>query len=151
MERQVTQHPNLDHFLPPQETTHATALAELTAGRKVTHWIWWEMPQLKSLGRSRRAYDYGLADLEEAQAFLAHPLLGPRLVELCQAVLRHGDKSADDIMGPVDALKLRSMATLFASVPNTPEVFQSILTQFFDSKACPLTREELSPPFETQR
>ena len=114
----------LDRFLPRQEETHAQALRELRAGRKVTHWIWWELPQLRSLGRSQRAYDYGLADLDEASRYLSHPVLGPRLIEMCEAILAQTDKTAPEILGPIDALKVRSTATLFAATPDAPEVFR---------------------------
>lgn len=133
----------LDRFLPRQAETHAQALGELRSGRKLTHWIWWELPQLRSLGRSQRAYDYGLADLDEATQYLAHPVLGPRLIEMCAALLTHTDRSALDILGPIDALKLRSTATLFARVPEAPEVFQALLDQFFEGSVCPLTQAEL--------
>ena len=142
----MTSPSDLDRFLPPQAQTHATALAELRAGRKVTHWIWWEMPQLRSLGRSQRALDYGLTGIEDARAYLAHPGLGPRLEALCRAVLRHADKSAEEIMGPVDALKLRSMATLFAAAQDGPGIFQEILDQFFDGEGCLPTLTELGRP-----
>lgn len=134
---------DLERFLPRQEATHARALAELKAGRKVTHWIWWEMPQLRSLGRSQRAQDYGLADLDEATRYLAHPVLGPRLVEMCEALLSHPTLDADQILGPVDALKVRSTATLFAASPGAPDVFRDLLDQFYGGTACPLTLERL--------
>ncbi|GAA6165695.1 DUF1810 domain-containing protein [Pelagimonas sp. KU-00592-HH] len=135
---------DLDRFLPRQEATHAQALAELTAGRKVTHWIWWEMPQLRSLGRSQRAHDYGLADLDEASRYLAHPVLGPRLIEMFEALTRHFDSSAEEIFGPVDALKVRSTATLFAAVPGAPAIFGKALSTFYDGEPCPLTAKEIS-------
>ena len=134
---------DLNRFLPQQEATHAQALAELRAGRKVTHWIWWELPQLRSLGRSQRAHDYGLANLNEATRYLGHPVLGPRLIELFEALLSHPDQSAEAILGPIDALKVRSTATLFAAIPGAPTVFQQVLDQFYDGEACPLTLAEL--------
>jgi len=137
--------PNLDRFLRRQEETHAQALAELRVGRKLTHWIWWELPQLRTLGRSRRTHDYGLADLDEATRYLAHPILGPRLVEMSDALLTHSNRTAIDILGPVDALKLRSTATLFAAVPGAPDVFQHLLDQFYDGTSCPSTLAEIHP------
>jgi len=132
----------IERFLEPQAQTHAQALRELTEGRKVSHWIWWEMPQLATLGRSHRATEYGLSGLDEAGEYLAHPVLRARLVELCEAMLQHRDSDAGAILGPVDALKARSMATLFASVPNAPSVFDEILDTFYGGEPCPLTRAE---------
>lgn len=131
---------DLDRFLMPQEMTHAAALAEIRAGLKLSHWIWWEFPQLRGLGRSKRAMDYGIKDLEEATSYLAHPVMGARLVELSMALMMHRDKSPEAIMGPVDALKLRSMATLFAAVPGAPAVFSDILHVFFADMRCPKTK-----------
>lgn len=133
----------VDRFLAPQEATHAQALRELTEGRKVTHWIWWEMPQLASLGRSPRAVEYGLSGLDEAAEYLAHPVLRARLVELCEALLRHRGRDVEAILGPVDAMKLRSMATLFAAVPGAPPVFREVLDAFHDGAPCPLTRAQI--------
>ena len=131
---------DLDRFLMPQEMTHAAALAEIRAGLKLSHWIWWEFPQLRGLGRSKRAMDYGIKDLEEATSYLAHPVMGARLVELSMALMMHREKSPEAIMGPVDALKLHSMATLFAAVPGAPAVFSDILHVFFADMRCPKTR-----------
>ena len=134
----------LEPFVARQAETHAAALAELRAGRKVTHWIWWELPQLRGLGRSPRAFDYGLEDLDEAAAYLAHPVLGPRLIEMCEALLGHADQSAEAILGPVDALKVRSTATLFSHVDNAPDVFRRVLDTFYDGVACSATEAEIS-------
>ncbi|MEQ9692925.1 DUF1810 family protein [Shimia sp. SDUM112013] len=139
----MTDKSDLDRFLGPQDQTHAQALGELRSGRKLTHWIWWEMPQLRSLGRSQRARDYGLADLDEAQRYLAHPVLGPRLVALCEALLLHSREPPESILGPVDALKVRSMATLFAAVPEAPAVFKALLDIFYEGQPCPLTVAEI--------
>lgn len=133
----------VERFLEPQKRTHADALAELQAGRKVTHWIWWEMPQLASLGRSPRAIEYGLSDLAEAQAYLDHPTLRARLVALCNALLTHTRMLPDDILGPVDAMKVRSMATLFAAVPGAPSVFDTLLSEMFNGVRCETTKQAL--------
>ncbi|MEP1536176.1 MAG: DUF1810 domain-containing protein [Paracoccaceae bacterium] len=133
----------MQRFLDAQDGTHAQALAELRAGRKVTHWIWWEMPQLASLGRSSYARDYGIADLDEAAAYLAHPTLRARLIELCDALLDHKGEDPERILGDIDALKVRSMATLFAAVPNAPTVFADLLDTFYNGDRCPLTLAEL--------
>ncbi|SFL70451.1 DUF1810 domain-containing protein [Shimia aestuarii] len=134
----------LERFLPRQDETHARAVAELRAGRKVTHWIWWEIPQLRSLGRSQRARDYGLADLDEAERYLAHPVLAARLIALCDAVLLHEGMAPEAIMGPVDALKLQSSMTLFSAVPGAPDVFERVLVKFFEGQRCALTEAELA-------
>lgn len=134
----------LEPFLDRQAETHDTALAELRAGRKATHWIWWELPQLRGLGRSPRAFEYGLEDLTEAAAYLNHPVLGVRLIEMCEALLSHADQSAEAILGPVDAVKVRSTATLFAHVEGAPDVFRRVLDAFYGGEECPATRAEIS-------
>ncbi len=128
----------------PQEITHATALRETRMGMKVSHWIWWEFPQLRGLGKSKRAHDYGIIDFDEAARYLAHPVLGPRLMEMCMALLLHPDKSAEAILGPVDAQKVRSMATLFSAVPGAPQVFDDILKVFFLGYGCQQTLDQIA-------
>jgi uncharacterized protein (DUF1810 family) len=130
---------DLDRFLAPQGDTHATALRELSAGRKVSHWMWWIFPQLSSLGRSGTARAYGLSGTEEAAAFLAHPVLGPRLVEAARMMLGNRGREAAEVLGEVDAMKLRSSATLFAQVPGAPPEFREILDAFYDGAPDPLS------------
>ena len=135
-------------FHAPQARDYPTALAELRAGRKRSHWIWWIFPQLASLGRSPRAIDYGLRDLAEARAWLADPVLRARLIEATEAVLAHRGAPPEDIMGAVDALKLRSCATLFevaASDPATRAPFTALLDGFYGGTRCPLTLAEIAP------
>lgn len=134
----------LDRFLKPQELTHAKALSELRAGLKLSHWMWWELPQLRQLGKSKRAVDFGLADLQEATQYLAHPVLGVRLIEMCMALMMHSYKSPEAILGPVDAMKLRSMATLFANVPGAPAVFTDLLDAFYGGHRCAATEAALA-------
>ncbi len=134
---------DLTRFHDAQAGTYQTALAELRAGAKQSHWMWFVFPQLRSLGRSGTAKHYGIADLAEAQAYLADPVLGPRLVEAARAVLAHRGRPAEDIMGPVDALKLRSSATLFEAAGGDP-VFGQLLDAFYDGERCPLTLAELA-------
>ena len=105
---------DLDRFVTAQAVNYADALRELRAGRKETHWMWYVLPQLRGLGRSDFAHFYGLTGLEEARAYLAHPILGPRLLDCARAILSHPDRSAERIMGRVDGQKLQSTATLFA-------------------------------------
>ncbi|WP_136684648.1 DUF1810 domain-containing protein [Falsirhodobacter xinxiangensis] len=121
---------SLTRFTDAQEGVWPTALAELKAGRKETHWMWFVFPQLRGLGRSERARFYGIADLAEARAYLAHPVLGPRLSEAAAAVMAHSGP-ADRIMGSIDALKLRSSATLFAAAGGG-DVFERLLSHFYD-------------------
>lgn len=135
--------PSFDHFLQAQDLTHAKALAELRGGLKLSHWMWWELPQLRGLGSSVRAVKFGLADLDEATQYLSHPTLGVRLVENAMALMMHRHTAPEAILGPIDAQKLRSMATLFAAVPGAPEVFQDILDAFFGGMACNKTQQLL--------
>ncbi len=133
---------NLQRFHEAQAGSYATALAELKAGRKQSHWMWFIFPQLASLGRSGTAKFYGIADLAEARAYLADPVLGPRLIACAEAVLSHPGRSAEAILGPVDALKLRSSATLFAlAQPGSAaaRVMQEVLDTFHGGEPCPLT------------
>lgn len=124
---------HLERFVEAQAATYATALAELRAGAKRSHWMWWIFPQLAGLGRSETARFYAIGSATEAQAYLAHPMLGPRLVEATEAVTA-ARGSADGIMGPVDAMKLRSSMTLFASIADDPAVFEAALARFFDDE-----------------
>lgn len=132
--------PGLDRFLPPQDETHAAALSELARGRKESHWMWWTFPQLAHLGRSPTARAYGIADLAEAEAYLGHPVLGPRLTQAARAMLALAGRDAAEVLGPVDALKLRSSATLFAAVPGAGPEFQALIDAFFGGEGDPLTQ-----------
>ena len=133
---------DLSRFHTAQATVFPTALAELQRGRKISHWMWFIFPQLKSLGRSPTAQHFGIEGLEEARAYLVDPVLKDRLKRISRTVLSHPDKTAEAILGPVDALKLRSSATLFREAGGGPE-FQEILDTFYGGKPCPLTMEAL--------
>jgi uncharacterized protein (DUF1810 family) len=122
---------NLDRFIDAQKSTYAVALGELRAGWKQGHWMWFIFPQLTGLGYSSTAQFYAIRDLDEAAAYLAHPVLGPRLIESCEALLLYPERSARDILGSPDDLKLRSCATLFAQVQPPHTVFERILTTFY--------------------
>ncbi|MEM1419994.1 MAG: DUF1810 domain-containing protein [Pseudomonadota bacterium] len=122
---------DLNRFRAAQERDHAQALAELRAGRKLTHWIWYVLPQLRDLGRSERALFYGISDAEEAAAYLADPVLGPRLKECVTAVLQHSDKTAHEIFGSPDDLKFRSCMTLFHLVEPSEPLFRQALDAFY--------------------
>jgi uncharacterized protein (DUF1810 family) len=97
---------DLARFLHAQSGMHEAAVRELMAGRKTGHWIWYELPQLAGLGRSSMSVRYAVSGLDEARAYLAHPNLGPRLVECCEALLAHAGRDAVDILGSIDAVKV---------------------------------------------
>jgi uncharacterized protein (DUF1810 family) len=125
----------LDRFVQAQASVHDQALAELKAGRKTGHWMWFVLPQLRGLGRSSTAQHYGIADRTEAEAYLAHPLLGERLRQCVQATLAHRGRSPERILGEVDALKFRSCLTLFDAVSATPaNVFRDALEAFYGGR-----------------
>ncbi|MDP2739024.1 MAG: DUF1810 domain-containing protein [Pseudorhodobacter sp.] len=128
----------LGRFITAQSGSYATALAELRQGRKVTHWMWFIFPQLAALGRSPMAQRFGIAGLAEARAYLADPVLGPRLHEAARAVLAQPELGAEQIFGPLDALKLRSSATLFEAAGGGPE-FTAILDRLYAKSRCPRT------------
>ena len=130
---------DLSRFIPPQDDTYADALAEIRLGRKTSHWMWWIFPQPASLGVSDRSRFYGLSGRQEAADYLAHPLLGPRLVEAARAMLAHRGRDAADILGEVDAKKLRSSATLFAEVEGAPPEFSQLLDAFAGGEPDPRT------------
>ncbi len=137
---------DLERFVHAQDGCLDLVTAELRAGAKHTHWMWFIFPQLRGLGRSRMAQTYGLTDLDAARGYLAHPVLGPRLRTAVALLLAHPDRTADSMLGPVDALKLRSSATLFALAADDPAPFQDLLDTFFDGQPCPRTQQMLDPP-----
>ena len=124
---------DLDRFVEAQRPVYAAALAELRRGRKEGHWMWFVFPQLTGLGRSATAQHYAIGSLAEAKAYLAHPLLGARLRECCEAALRH-DMRADALLGPVDAVKFRSSMTLFERAAPEEELFVRCLDSFFQGE-----------------
>ncbi len=130
---------DLDRFVTAQAPVWSSVTAELAAGQKRSHWMWFIFPQLLGLGRSGMSVRYALAGLGEARDYLAHPLLGPRLGEASDLVLRHPDRTIQAIFGQVDALKFHSCMTLFAAAAPDRPVFQSTLDVFFDGKSDSLT------------
>lgn len=122
---------NLKRFIDAQQNSYETALSEIKAGRKLSHWMWYIFPQLKGLGRSSTSEYYGLLGIQEAQTYLADPILRARLLEISNAVLTHKDKSAEEIFGSIDAKKLRSCMTLFKEAAPDIDIFNDILIQFF--------------------
>ncbi len=117
-----------------QASSYASALTEIRSGRKRSHWIWYIFPQLKGLGFSHNATFYGLDGLQEATDYLAHPVLGPRLVAISQALLDLPGNNPTTVMGSRDDLKLFSSMTLFALVPGADPVFQKVLDKFFQGR-----------------
>lgn len=122
---------NLNRFIEAQNRDYDIALAEIRAGKKVSHWMWYIFPQLKGLGRSSTSEYYGLSGIKEAQAYLSDPILKARLIEITDAVIAHKDKSAEEIFGGIDAKKLRSCMTLFSTAAPDIPVFEAVLEQFF--------------------
>jgi uncharacterized protein (DUF1810 family) len=136
---------DLQRFVEAQDSggTYERALAELRGGRKVSHWMWFVFPQIAGLGRSPMAARFAISGLDEARAYLAHPVLGPRLLESAAALAEQGDRSAAEILGEVDALKLRSSMTLFARASGYEPVFALVLERFYDGMADPETERRL--------
>lgn len=121
----------LQRFVDAQRDTYDTALAELRAGSKRSHWMWFVFPQVAGLGRSATAQHFAITGLDEARAYLAHPVLGPRLVECTQALVDHGGADAVAVFGSVDAQKLRSSMTLFAHADAGQPLFRAVLDRYF--------------------
>jgi uncharacterized protein (DUF1810 family) len=129
----------LARFVEAQQGIYRQALAELRAGRKRSHWMWFVFPQLKGLGLSSRSLFYGLESVAEARLYLDHVLLGPRLRECTIALLGHQDESAEAMLGDIDATKLRSSMTLFESAGGESEPFGQCLAAFFGGERDPAT------------
>jgi len=123
---------DLERFVQAQAHDHARALAEIAGGRKRTHWMWYTFPQLQGLGGSEMARRYAIRSVAEAEAYLRHPVLGPRLRACAEAALAVEKRSAHEIFGAPDHLKLRSSATLFAAVSPPGSVFHRLLDRYFD-------------------
>lgn len=130
---------DLQRFKDAQEQDYQTALAEIRAGRKQSHWIWYVFPQLKGLGRSAMCAHYGIDGMGEATAYLADGILRERLVEISRALLSLDGSDPVAVMGGIDALKLRSSMTLFSLVPGTDPVFQEVLDRYYGGEPDPLT------------
>jgi uncharacterized protein (DUF1810 family) len=130
---------DLQRFVDAQDRggTYAQALAELRDGRKTSHWMWFVFPQRAGLGLSEMSRAFAIGSPEEARAYVDHPVLGPRLVECAEALLIHQGRSAEEVMGEVDAVKLRSSMTLFARAAPEQPVFAAVLERYFDGEADP--------------
>jgi uncharacterized protein (DUF1810 family) len=130
---------DLDRFVQAQEGIYDQALEELRDGRKESHWMWFIFPQAAGLGRSLTAQAFAIRSPDEGRAYLAHPILGARLSQCTVAILAHEDRSAEQIFGPVDAMKLRSSVTLFGTLAGPDSPYAACLRAFFDDRADPLT------------
>jgi uncharacterized protein (DUF1810 family) len=122
---------DLTRFLDAQNKLYLTAFSEIKKGKKQTNWMWFIFPQIKGLGKSTLSDYYAVADLEEATAFLNHPILAKHLIEISKLLLTLSKKSAENILGELDARKLHSSMSLFVQVENADPVFQQVLDTFF--------------------
>ena len=136
---------DLQRFVAAQNEggTYERALAELRVGRKTSHWMWFVFPQLSGLGSSVMARTYAIGSLAEAEAYLDHPVLGPRLRECAGALGAHGDRPAPEILGEIDAVKLRSSMTLFCRAAPGEPLFPRLLDLFYDGRPDPETERLL--------
>jgi uncharacterized protein (DUF1810 family) len=135
---------DLNRFVAAQRGEYDQAIAEIRSGRKRSHWMWYMFPQFQGLGFSSTSRRYAIKSLVEARAYLSHPVLGPRLLECAEAVLAVQGRSAHDIFGSPDDMKLRSCATLFARVSPAGSVFERLLVQYFNGKRDVKTLELLN-------
>jgi uncharacterized protein (DUF1810 family) len=134
----------LERFVEAQERVYDAVLGELRSGRKRSHWIWFVFPQLRGLGHSPAAQHYGISSLDEARAYLAHDVLGPRLRECARLVAAIDGRSVDEIFGWPDNLKVRSSMTLFARATDDNAEFLAVLDKFYDGEEDPATVERLN-------
>jgi uncharacterized protein (DUF1810 family) len=126
---------DLSRFIEAQEPIYATALRELEHGRKQSHWMWFIFPQIAGLGHSPTSQRFAISSLEEARAYLAHPLLGSRLIECTHTINAVRNRTAHQIFGSPDDMKLRSSMTLFREAANDPSPFKTAIERYFDGKA----------------
>jgi uncharacterized protein (DUF1810 family) len=130
---------HLDRFIAAQHNVYDSALKEVQQGQKRSHWMWFIFPQLLGLGSSQMATKYGISGLAEAKAYLTHPVLGSRLIVITEALLNVKDRSASDIFGYPDNLKLHSSLTLFDAASEHGNIFAKAIDQFFDGRRDPKT------------
>lgn len=139
----------LRRFVLAQESSYKGAISELRRGRKRGHWMWYIFPQLAGLGISPASQKYALRSLDEAAAYLAHPILGPRLLECCRTLLALPENNPTAMLGTPDDIKLRSCATLFAQLPDAPADFRQLLAKFYaghqDQRTLELLQHPLGP------
>jgi uncharacterized protein (DUF1810 family) len=125
---------SLQRFINAQERDYQIALSEIQKGRKRSHWMWYIFPQIKGLGFSETSRFYAIKNIKEAEEYLAHPVLGKRLIEISNELLKLKTNDANQVFGSPDDLKLKSSMTLFGSLPNTDPVFEYVLKKFFDGE-----------------
>ena len=130
---------SLDRFVQAQTLMYPSVLKQIQNGKKTSHWMWFMFPQLRGLGTSTMAHLYGISGLGEAKAYLAHPVLSGRLYELCGELLKHKDKTALEIFGDIDEMKLKSSMTLFALTSKEHTIFDEVLEFFFDGERDAIT------------
>jgi len=134
---------NLTQFIEAQDRIWPAPLDEIRSGQKRTHWAWFVLPQVKGLGRSRFAKTFAIETLDHARDYLAHPMLGHRLVEICEAMLSLETTTAERVLGPIDALKLQSCATLFETAGGAA-VFAQILERYYGGQRCEATLDYIA-------
>lgn len=142
-EELVYRQEGLERFVKAQKRDYQLALAEVRAGKKQSHWIWYIFPQMYGLGHSCYANLYGIRDKKEAEEYLKHKILGKRLREITMALLEHDACSAEDIFGNLDAMKVRSSMTLF-DIVSPEDIFDEILNKFYANQRCDITIRMLS-------
>ncbi len=136
---------DLARFVDAQAGDYDRALAEIQGGRKRSHWMWYVFPQIDGLGFSETTRRYSIKSVAEAEAYLSHPVLGPRLTEIGEAAIAVGGRSALDVFGSPDDMKLKSCATLFAHVAPAGSVFHRLLDKYFNGKGDEKTVRLLGP------
>ena len=134
---------NLKRFVDAQSFTYDRALKEIRNGRKLSHWMWYVFPQFNGLGKSRTSIEFSLNSREEAISYLKHPILRPRLIEITKLFLSTENKTAFEILGSPDDLKMNSSMTLFASIQSDIDLFDSIIRKYFEGERCSLTLKML--------
>lgn len=130
---------NLNRFLSIQLRQYDIALQEIANCKKISHWMWYIFPQFRGLGKSITASVYSIHSIEEAQAYFTHPILGKRLIEISELFFRIENKSAVDILGYTDALKMNSCMTLFANIQDEVTIFNKVIEKFYGNKYCSIT------------
>lgn len=134
---------DLSRFVEAHDRSYSRALEEIREGRKQSHWMWYIFPQIEGLGLSSTSRFYAIADLEEARAYMQHPMLGAHMIEICGVLLGLSANDAEDVMGYPDDLKLRSSMTLFSQAVPSVKIFQQVLDKYFDGKMDQKTLEIL--------
>ncbi len=136
---------NLDRFVQAQTGDYDQALSEVRAGRKRSHWMWYIFPQFAGLGSSSMAQQYAIQSVAEAHAYLDHPILGPRLIACCEAAVAVEGRSATEVFGSPDDMKLRSCATLFASITPADSIFERLLARYYGGERDAKTLQLIAP------